>query len=128
MSGVSIHAAHRGLESIGVKDNEVVVFSDLMDSKSLFLTANADTVYSIGVLDLTNGPMVLEVPPKMLGTVDDYWFRWVVDLGPPLRTRRRRHPHRRIPGRRRAARPGHNTASHGNSRRQRQGDEHHSTQ
>jgi hypothetical protein len=83
MSGVSIHAAHRGMESIGVKDNEVIVFSDLMDSKSLFLTANADTVYSIGFLDLTNGPMVLEVPPKMLGTVDDYWFRWVVDLGLP---------------------------------------------
>jgi hypothetical protein len=83
MSGVSIDAARQGLLSAGVKDNEVIVFSDLMDAKSLFLTANADTVYALGVLDLTKGPMVLEVPPKFLGTIDDYWFRWVIDIGPP---------------------------------------------
>lgn len=83
LSGVSIHSARKGLLSVGVKDNEVIVFSQLMDAKSLFLTANADTVYAIGVLDLTKGPMVLEVPPKFLGTIDDYWFRWVIDLGLP---------------------------------------------
>jgi hypothetical protein len=81
--GVSIRALHKGLLSAGVKDNEVIVFSELMDAKSLFLTANADTVYSIGMLDLTKGPMVLEVPPKSLGAIDDYWFRWVVDIGLP---------------------------------------------
>ena len=83
MQGVSIHAIRKGLLSIGVKDNEVIVFSDLMDAKSLFLTANADTVYAFGVLDLTKGPMVLEVPPKFLGAIDDYWFRWVIDIGLP---------------------------------------------
>jgi len=83
MQGVSIHALRKGLLSVGVKDNEVIVFSELMDAKSLFLTANADTIYAIGVLDLTKGPMVLEVPPKFLGAIDDYWFRWVIDLGLP---------------------------------------------
>jgi hypothetical protein len=83
LQGVSIHALHKGLLSAGVKDNEVLVFSELMDAKSLFLTANADTVYSMGMLDLTEGPMVLEVPPKSLGAIDDYWFRWVVDIGLP---------------------------------------------
>src|SRR4029450_5083126 len=58
--GVSIHALHKGFLSIGVKDNEVLVFSELMDAKSLYLTANADTVYYMGMLDLTKGPMVLE--------------------------------------------------------------------
>ena len=81
MRGVSIAAIRKGLLSIGVKDNEVIVFSELMDAKSLFLTANADTVYFFGVLDLTKGPMVLEVPPKALGAIDDYWFRWVTDFG-----------------------------------------------
>ena len=38
----------KGMLSIGVKDNEVLVFSELMDAKSLFLTANADTIYFIG--------------------------------------------------------------------------------
>ena len=83
MQGVSIHAIRKGLLRAGVKDNEVIVFSDLMDAKSLFLTANADTVYAFGVLDLTKGPMVLDVPPKFLGAIDDYWFRWVTDIGLP---------------------------------------------
>ena len=47
--GVSIRALHKGFLSIGVKNNEVLVFSDLMDAKSLFLTANADTVYYMGI-------------------------------------------------------------------------------
>jgi hypothetical protein len=42
-----------------------------------------DTGYSMGMLDLTKGPMVLEVPPKALGAIDDYWFRWVIDIGLP---------------------------------------------
>jgi len=83
MQGVSIESLRRGLHSVGVKDNEVIVFSDLMDAKSLFLTANADTVYFIGALDLSKGPMVLEMPPEALGAIDDHWFRWVIDLGAP---------------------------------------------
>jgi len=83
LQGVSIHAIRKGLQSVGVKDNEVIVFSDLMDSKSLFLTANADTIYIIGTFDLTKGPVVIEVPPQVLGTVQDAWFRWIVDVGLP---------------------------------------------
>ena len=83
MQGVSVAAIDKGLESIGVKHNEVVVYSKLMDAASLFLTANADTIYFFGILDLTKGPIVFEVPPKALGAVDDYWFRWVTDFGAP---------------------------------------------
>jgi hypothetical protein len=83
LRGVSILALRKGMESIGVKDGEVLVFTELMDAKSLFLTANADTIYVMGSLDLTKGPMVLEVPPRFLGAVQDAWFRWVVDIGQP---------------------------------------------
>jgi len=34
-------------------------------------------------LDLTKGPVVLEMPPKVLGAIDDYWQRWVTDTGVP---------------------------------------------
>ncbi len=83
MRGVSIHAIRKGLQDMGVKDGEVLIFSDLMDSNSLFLTANCDTIYAMGSIDLTNGPMVIESPPEFLGTVQDAWFRWVIDLGLP---------------------------------------------
>lgn len=83
MQGVSVEAVLRGFEGVGVKDGEVAIFSELMDAKSLFLTANADTIYALGALDLSKGPMVLEVPPRFLGTIDDHWFRWVIDIGAP---------------------------------------------
>ncbi|MCP5420877.1 MAG: DUF1254 domain-containing protein [Gammaproteobacteria bacterium] len=83
LRGVSIHALRKGMHDIGVKDNEVLVFSELMDANSLFLTANADTIYVMGSLDLTHGPMVIETPPRFLGAVQDAWFRWVIDLGQP---------------------------------------------
>ncbi len=59
-----------------------------MDSTSLFLTANCDTVYFWGFVDLSDGPMVIEVPALgapsgLLGTIDDMWFRWVTDVGLP---------------------------------------------
>ena len=83
MQGVNFEAIHRGFQAAGVKDNEILVFSKLMDAKSLFLTANADTVYFIGTLDLSKGPTVLQTPPKALGTLDDAWWRWVIDFGVP---------------------------------------------
>ncbi len=83
MQGVNMAAIRKGLLSSGVKDNEILVFSQLMDAKSLFLTANADVVYFVGVVDLTKGPMVVETPPKSLGVFDDMWWRWVADFGKP---------------------------------------------
>jgi hypothetical protein len=81
--GVSVQAVLEGFEAAGIKDNEVLIFSELMDSESLFLTANADTVYYVGFVDLADGPMVVETPPDALGTFDDMWFRWVTDFGRP---------------------------------------------
>lgn len=81
MQGVNMQAIHRGLLDAGVPDNEFILFSELMDAKTVLLVANSDTVYAFGILDLTQGPMVLEVPPKLLGLVNDAWGRWVVDVG-----------------------------------------------
>jgi hypothetical protein len=82
-SGASAYAIREGFHSIGAEDNTVVIFSELMDSNSLFLTANADTIYNLAVLDLTKGPLVVEVPPRALGTVNDMWFGWIIDIGFP---------------------------------------------
>jgi hypothetical protein len=81
--GASAYAIRKGFHSIGAEDNTIVIFSELMDSSSLFLTANADTVYYVGVFDLSKGPMVLEQPSKGLGTINDMWFSWIIDVGFP---------------------------------------------
>jgi hypothetical protein len=86
LPAASLAAMRRGFLSIGVEDNDVLAFPELMDSESLFLTANADSMYFISFLDLTNGPMVVELPALgpptgILGAVDDMWFRWLTDTG-----------------------------------------------
>jgi hypothetical protein len=43
MRGVSIAAFRKGLQSIGVKDNEVIVFSELMGAVSTLLTQRPTT-------------------------------------------------------------------------------------
>ena len=81
--GASAYAIRKGLLGIGAEDNTVTIYPELMDAKSLFLTANADTVYYFSAVDLTKGPMVVEQPPKGLGTINDMWFGWIIDVGFP---------------------------------------------
>jgi hypothetical protein len=81
--GASTVALRKGIHEAGADDNSILIFSKLMDSASLFLTANADTVYFVGIVDLTKGPMVVETPPQALALFDDMWFQWIGDFGLP---------------------------------------------
>ena len=76
-------AIFKGMEAAGVPNNTALIFSELMDAKSLFLTANADTVYFWVNLDVSKGPIVVETPPLALGVIDDMWFNWITDFGLP---------------------------------------------
>ncbi len=82
-AAASTYAMRKGFHEAGVEDNAILIFSELMGSESLFLTANADTVYYLGMVDLTSGPMVVETPPQALGVFDDMWFHWIIDFGLP---------------------------------------------
>ena len=77
----SLYAMREGLESAGLVDGTIGIFEDLMDSRTLFLTANTESVYAFTWLDLRKGPVVVESPPNTLGFVDDAFFNYVTDLG-----------------------------------------------
>ena len=63
-------------------DNQTdVIWESLVDPKTVELTANDNTVYSFVWLDTRKGPLVVEIPPKVLGLIDDMWYRWVADVG-----------------------------------------------
>lgn len=81
--GASALGLVNGFKELGVGSGDVVIFEELMDANSLFLTANADTVYYMSYLDLTDGPVVVEQPSGGVGTVNDMWFQWVIDMGSP---------------------------------------------
>ena len=82
MPAASLYALREGFREAGVTRNGIIgIYEDLMDSKSIFLTANIDSIYTITWLDLRVGPMVVESPPNTLGMVNDFFFRYVADLG-----------------------------------------------
>ncbi len=71
-----------GFRSIGwTNSQQVIVFDKLLDSAPVYLTGNTETVYGSTFLDLSDGPMVIESPPNCLNVVDDFWFRFVTDMG-----------------------------------------------
>lgn len=79
--GASLVAMRAGLRGLGPDNGNIGLFENLMDSKSLFLTANTESIYFFGWIDLKNGPVVAEGPPDVLGVIDDFWFRYVTDFG-----------------------------------------------
>ena len=82
MSATSVYAVCPGLENAGVKPNQGIgIMEDLMDARSLFLTPNTITIYVFTCMNLKDGPIVLRVPPRVLGPIDDANFRWVTDVG-----------------------------------------------
>ena len=81
----SIEGIRRGFAEVGLDAcNKVVIFA-MMDSNSLFLTGNTDTVYAVNIFDLSDtGPIVMDIPAGCgPGTVDDAFFRFVTDMGAP---------------------------------------------
>jgi hypothetical protein len=85
LSGIpaaSVYAACEGLSQAGAKRNGgITITEDLLDARTLMLTPNSTTVYVILCLDLKDGPMVVDIPPGVLGPVDDAFSRYVTDVG-----------------------------------------------
>ena len=62
-------------------DNQTdVIWEHLVDSKTVELTANDNTVYNFIWIDTHKGPMVAKFRPRSWG-VNDFCYRWVVDVG-----------------------------------------------
>jgi hypothetical protein len=82
----SMEAIRMGAIDLGARQShQAIIYDQLLDSNPLLLTGNTDTVYCIAMLDLEDdGPTVVEIPPGSgPGTVNDAFFRFVVDMGAP---------------------------------------------
>jgi hypothetical protein len=69
------------LKEFGPINYTDVIWENLVDSKTVELTANDNTIYSFIWLDTHKGPLVVELPPMVLGLIDDFWYKWVADVG-----------------------------------------------
>ena len=81
--GASLVAMRTGFRSVGLDSAGVLGYTaPRANSGSFFLTANTETTYGSMFLDLkADGPTVIENPPNSLCVLDDFWFRYVADLG-----------------------------------------------
>jgi hypothetical protein len=63
-------------------DNQTdVIWETLVDPRTVELTANDNTIYNFIWIDTHKGPVVIDIPPMSLGAIDDFWYRWVADVG-----------------------------------------------
>jgi len=81
LPAVSQVAMRKALLLWGPANETLPIWEGLMHPHYIGLTTNTNTTYSWMWIDLHDGPLVVEVPPKVLGVIDDFWLNWVVDVG-----------------------------------------------
>lgn len=83
VGAVSMYSVRTGLAEAGAKGaHKIALFEQLMDSQTLVVTANTSTLYAYTYTDLAqDGPTVIDIPPGMLGFLDDAWQRFVGNMG-----------------------------------------------
>lgn len=80
---VSAEGIFQGARAQGSVDNESM-FIMAAQPHRIGLTMNSDTPYGGGAIDLSVGPMVVEVPPgAYIGLVNDHNQKWILDFGLP---------------------------------------------
>ena len=81
MPAASIYAFLEGLKQAGLEPGDLGITEGLLDARGLLLTAQSTTPYALAEIDLKDGPVVVEIPGPVLGTLDDAFFRFVSDVG-----------------------------------------------
>lgn len=80
---VSCEGIFNDNRELGIRDNDSAMILAL-GPRHLMFTPNSDTPYACGVLDVTDGPYVIEMPPgAFVGLADDHHQGWILDLGLP---------------------------------------------
>ena len=78
---VSCEGILNGNRESGVKDNESIIILSA-GPRHVAFTANSDTPYGAGALDVKDGPYVVELPPgPFVGLADDHHQGWILDMG-----------------------------------------------
>jgi hypothetical protein len=81
LAPVDMAVMRKALLAWGPQNSTMVLWEDLVHPRFIGLVYNTSTSYSYTWIDLRDGPLVLEAPPGVYGTLLDTWCRWVVDVG-----------------------------------------------
>ena len=72
------------LGKFGPANQTDVIWEDLVDARTLELTANDNTIYNFIWIDTKKGPLVVEIPPEVLGAVNDFWYYFATGITPAM--------------------------------------------
>lgn len=83
LPAMNMYGMKEGSEKVfGKGYNVLPIWKHRLSAKTLITTPNCDVIYAMGYLDLKeDGPLVIEVPPKLQGLLDDFWQRPLSDVG-----------------------------------------------
>lgn len=81
LAAASFYSIREGIRTFGPDNETAIITESLMDSKMLICGGNTETVYGFVWGNTENGPLVIEIPPNLLGFANDFWGRYVGDFG-----------------------------------------------
>ncbi len=83
LPAMNMYAMREGQrKAFGDDSNILMIAKDRIDYHLEYTTGNPDVIYAFAWLDLKKeGPMVLDMPPKLQGLLDDMWHRPITDIG-----------------------------------------------
>jgi hypothetical protein len=81
LPAASMHATREGYRTFGPDNKTVLIAETFLDSKTLYLVANCETIYLTVWANTKEGPLVLDAPSDVLGFINDFWCRYVGDVG-----------------------------------------------
>jgi hypothetical protein len=88
MPALGIYRLREGfMTALGMDDNDIAAFSGPLKQKMEAITPNTVTPYILAFSDLSDGPVVLEIPARtekssLYGQVTDHWQITIADVGP----------------------------------------------
>jgi hypothetical protein len=77
---MSLRDGHR---AAGINNTSIPIFENYLTPKTVVPTGNQTTIYAYNVLTLGDEPLVLVVPPNVVGFIGDAWQRPQGDVGRP---------------------------------------------
>jgi hypothetical protein len=77
LPAVNLYAMKEASErAFGAGYDVFPVWKHRLDAKTVVPTPNSDVIYAMGYVDVgSDGPMVIEIPPKQQGILNDFWQR-----------------------------------------------------
>jgi hypothetical protein len=83
VQAATLHTERATCRTFGPDNRTVLIPESLLDSRSLYTLGNAEVMYNVIWLDTRDGALVFEIPRNVLGFINDFWSRWVTDVGRP---------------------------------------------